>query len=284
MVKKAHLVTGKGGVGKSLFSAALAYTLSLENKPILLAEMNDDSFYRDFLNLSKINYKPSRYKNNLDIAQWAPNDCLKEYALHLLKIESLYKLFVENPVTKSLIEIAPGLKDLALLGKLTSSPRRHGPLMNYEQIVVDAYSTGHFLALLRAPGALHEAVPFGPMGEQTKSIDYFIRDQNFTQIHLVSLPEELPVTETVELYTQLKNEFGLKPLVYLNKTWPLEMTDLQGLHSETKESLAHIITNQEIARTTFKKENIEIKELPYIFNTDVETVIAEVSQLLKGHV
>jgi anion-transporting ArsA/GET3 family ATPase len=178
MVKKAHLVTGKGGVGKSLFSAALAYHLSLKNSPenqqILLAELNEHSFYQDYLNLPDIQYKPVTWKSGLDVAQWAPEECLKEYALHLIKIESLYKLFIENPVTKSLIQVAPGLHELALLGKLTSSPRKHGPPMNYSEVVVDSFATGHFLTLLRAPSALNAAVPFGPMGEQSKSIDTYI--------------------------------------------------------------------------------------------------------------
>ncbi|MGZ3692189.1 MAG: ArsA family ATPase, partial [Pseudobdellovibrio sp.] len=125
MVKKAHLVTGKGGVGKSLFSAVLAYLFSLENQQILLAELTEHSFYRDFLSLPEINYKPTAWIKGVDVAQWAPEECLKEYALHLLKIESLYKLFIDNPVTKSLIQVAPGLQELALLGKLTSSPRHH---------------------------------------------------------------------------------------------------------------------------------------------------------------
>ena len=61
MVKRAHLVTGKGGVGKSLFSAVLAYHLSTGKEPakqqILLAELSEMSFYRDYLHQPEINFK-----------------------------------------------------------------------------------------------------------------------------------------------------------------------------------------------------------------------------------
>jgi anion-transporting ArsA/GET3 family ATPase len=280
-VKKAHFVTGKGGVGKSLVAAALARHLSLQtksesktvNQPILLAELNENSFYKDFLGLPKISYKPTKWKTNLDVCQWSPEDCLKEYALHLLKIESLYKLFMENPVSKSLIQVAPGLHELALLGKITSSPRHHGPAMHYEQLVIDSFATGHFLSLFRAPAAMAEAVQFGPMGEQTRSIDRWIRDPDFTQIHIVTLGEELPITETVELYEQIKKEFKLIPKVYLNKTLGLQKKDLDDLKSELKKDFQFVIDEENKARKILQKNNIKFIELPLVASTDAEKLI-----------
>ena len=127
MVKKAHFVTGKGGVGKSLVAALLARFYSLKSQHVLLAELSEISFYKDYLDLTEIQYKPSAWLPNVDISQWSGPECLKEYALHLLKIKKLYELFFENPVTRSLVQVAPGLQELAILGKVTSSPRRHGP-------------------------------------------------------------------------------------------------------------------------------------------------------------
>ncbi|MEQ1723250.1 MAG: ArsA-related P-loop ATPase [Pseudobdellovibrio sp.] len=264
MVKKAHLITGKGGVGKSLFSAVLAHYFSTQSQSILLTELSEHSFYKDYLDLTEITYKPQPLKLNLDICQWSPEDCLKEYCIHLLKIESLYKLFFENPVSKSLIQIAPGLHELALLGKLTSSPRHHGPEMKHEQIVVDSYATGHFLSLLRAPAALAEAVPFGPMGEQAKSIDACIRNPDFTEIHIVTIAEELPITEAIELYKKLESEFNITPHICLNKISNLKKSDIEDLPASAKESFNETIEKEDWSRSELKKLNAPWVELPMI--------------------
>lgn len=286
MVKKAHLVTGKGGVGKSLFAAVLARHLSLkkspENQQILLAELNERSFYQDYLNLPEIHYKPTPWKPNLDVAQWAPEECLKEYALHLLKIESLYKLFIENPVTKSLIQVAPGLHELALLGKLTSSPRRHGPPMDYDQVVVDSFSTGHFLTLLRAPSALNTAIPFGPMGEQSKSIDTYIRNNEFTHVHLVCLAEELPITESIELYNQLKAEFGITSHFYLNKISGLSSQDLSELDGEVRTSLQRVLDSEKWAREKLNAAGIPFLELSLVPSQNADILIETLADELAG--
>lgn len=280
MVKKAHFVTGKGGVGKSLVAASLARALSRKNKPILLAELNETSFYKDFLGLTKISYKPADWKPGLQIAQWSPEDCLKEYALHLLKIEGLYKLFMENPVSKSLIQIAPGLHELALLGKVTSSPRKHGPPMECHQLVIDSFATGHFLSLFRAPSAMAEAIQFGPMGEQSRNIDHWIRNPEFTEIHLIALSEELIITETIELYEQLRQEFKLTPKVYLNKIFKLSKSDLESIPTDLKDDLQKKISDEELARKTLKKNNITFQELPLITSIDPEVLTKSLAEVL----
>lgn len=279
MVKKAHLITGKGGVGKSLFSAVLAHYISTQNQSVLLTELSEHSFYKDYLGLSEISYKPQLFKPNLDICQWSPEDCLKEYCIHLLKIESLYKLFFENPVSKSLIQIAPGLHELALLGKLTSSPRHHGPEMNHDQIVVDSYATGHFLSLLRAPGALAEAIPFGPMGEQAKSIDACIRSPDFTEVHIVTIAEELPITEAVELFKQLKSEFNITAHLYLNKISQLTAGDINELPKSARESFKEIIEKEIWSRAELKKLGTTWTELPLITELDTIKLIASLVEV-----
>ena len=81
--QKIHFITGKGGVGKSFFAAALAQALAYKHKtssdsaPILLAEFNDHSFYRDYLQMETIGFTPRKLPN-FDVAQWSGTDCLRE--------------------------------------------------------------------------------------------------------------------------------------------------------------------------------------------------------------
>lgn len=211
-------VTGKGGVGKSTVALALAQKLSKTEK-VLLVELGLRSYFADLLGIP-VKYTPSQYKNNLDIAIWSGSECLKEYARYLLKLESLYQLFFENKISRSLIDIAPALSELAILGKITSGIRKVGPPLNYDVIVVDCYATGHMLALLRAPRGMAEAIQFGPMAEQSKTMLSCIKNPKVSEYIIVTLPEELPTVEADELSHEIEKEVGLKSTMICNRVWP----------------------------------------------------------------
>lgn len=216
------LVTGKGGVGKSTVAAAAAIKLSQQGRKVLLAELGEKSFFQYVFD-QPISYKPQPVGENLWACIWEGEQCLKEYIAHLLKIEKIVDLFFENKVMRALVQAAPALKELAILGKLTSPHRKVGPALDFDDIVLDAYSTGHFKALLQAPRGMGEAIPFGPMGEQCRAIDRVIQDREISQVWVVSLPEELPVIETLEHLSFLKAEMGLQPQAILNRYLPTQL-------------------------------------------------------------
>ncbi len=215
--KQIILVTGKGGVGKSTVAAALALRETQKGRKTLLVELGDDSFYEPFFNLQKLNYEPQQIAPNLFVAIWDAEHCLREYVLHFLKIERLYKIFFDNRVMRTFIRAAPAVSELAILGKVTSNFRHHGPPMPFDLVVVDAYATGHFLALLRAPKGLSEAVRSGPFGEQSAGIMNTLLNPEVTGFVIVALAENLPVVETEELWRALKTEFGIEAEVICNR-------------------------------------------------------------------
>lgn len=272
--RKIHFFTGKGGVGKSTLAAAYAHHLtSTESEKILLTELTERSFYNHFF--SSGNGVVDTKSLNFDLAQWSPNSCLKEYALHLLKIESLYKLFFENPVSKSLIQVAPGLQELAILGKATSSPRRHGPPTKHDEVVIDAFASGHFLNLLRAPKAMSEIISFGPMADQSKSIDKWIRNSDFTHFHIVTNAESYSMTEALELAHKIQSEFKLQPAIYLNKTTGLKAT--QG----RSDILNDLLDKEDDARKQIKAAGYKFIETPLDTSTSNIEIIKNLSRLLS---
>lgn len=283
--RKIHFFTGKGGVGKSTLAAAYAHHLSQRNskreiqspQKILLAELTERSFYSHFF---APNLKDSeRHSLNFDLAQWSPESCLREYALHLLKIESLYKLFFQNPVSKSLIQVAPGLQELAILGKATSSPRKHGPPTLHDEIVVDSFASGHFLSLMRAPKAMSEIISFGPMSDQSRSIDKWIRNPDFTEIHIVTTAEDYAVTETIELATSIRSEFKIIPKIYLNKTSGLSKTS----ENKSKASiLTDLVERENLARQELHSANFKFLEILLDTSENNFEMIDGISQLFVG--
>lgn len=276
MAQKIYFVTGKGGVGKSLYALSLATRLSQKaNVRGLLVELGEQSFYRAFLQLPQVEFQPVPLEANLDIARWAGADCLREYAKYFLKVESLVNLFFENRVMKTFVDVAPALAEIAILGKLTSGIRKHGPPLDYDFIVVDAFSTGHFKSLLEAPQGLAEVIQMGPMGEQSKGIVEVLSNPKFTQFHLVTLPEALPAKEASELGEYLQKKWNADLEIILNKALPDDWnsSDFSG---EFARSFEFKLENQKEALELLRA--FEIRRLPFIPDLKPETLVQRMSQ------
>lgn len=276
MNQEIHFVTGKGGVGKSMVAAGLALKLSQQGKKTLLVEMGDQSFFQDFFNLEKVTYKPTILRKNLDLALWSGQEALREYALHLIKVERLYKIFFENAVMKAFINVAPALPELAIMGKITSGPRKHGPPLSYDALVVDSFATGHFMALMRSAPGMLKAVSFGPMGEQSRGIERVLRDPHICRYHIVTLPEELPLKEAGELQKFLRDEFGVEAGILVNKflQTEIEVEDLQSLKTTSADLKAfadylkfHLERQGEFLKKA-KKLDAQFKKIPLILDSD----------------
>ncbi len=282
-MQKIIFVTGKGGVGKSVYAASLAEKYSLSGKMTLLVELGDESFFKTFFRLPQISYAATKTERSWDVALWSGADCLREYALHLLRSEALYKLFFENKVSRTLIQIAPGLPELAILGKITSGPRQHGPASPHDVIVVDAYATGHFLALMRAPKGMAEAIRIGPMGEQSRSIIRTLEDKSICEYHIVTLAEELPIKETIELHDQLSTEFGIKAKVILNKklNTPLQSEDLSPEKNIFIKYLKATLTREEDAHERLKAKGLSTFDLPFLFENKSYPMISELAKAIE---
>src|SRR5262245_55823807 len=132
------LVTGKGGVGKSACAAAIAWMEARKGRKVLLVELGSQSFYESFFKTRGVGYDPVEICPDVHLALLTPEECLKEYVTHFLKVPRLYSLLFENRVMKALLNAAPALSELALLGKLTSDIREIIKT-DYDVIVCDCY-------------------------------------------------------------------------------------------------------------------------------------------------
>lgn len=258
-------------MGKSLFSHFLAHKKAQSGTKTLLAELGESGH---------LSPKKTQIMQNLSTVRWTAQSCLKEYFSYYLPSQKLVDLFFENKVTKTLVGAAPGLRELALLGKITSGPRKIGPTFEEKMVVVDAFATGHFLALLRAPIGLSRIIPVGPMGTQTQSMIKTISDPHLTSVWVVSRPEELALTEAFELIETLKTEFGLNPRVILSggllveKDFP-QQQDPQGFVTFVKDWHERTVHSIE----TLKSSGLDFYMLPFIFKRDFSEIV---QGLLKG--
>lgn len=289
--KRIVFVSGKGGVGKSLIAAGLALELTKKGRRVLLAEIGETSYYKDFWNLPAVGHDPVRHPLGFDLALWSGETSLREYVLFYLKMERLYHLFFENKVMRSLVNVAPGLSEIAILGKVTSGIRKVGPPMNYDVIVVDSYATGHALALLEAPKGMMEAIKFGPMGHHSREMDQVIRDEKLVGYVVVTLLEELPVTESLEFRASLKRELGVDSLVIANKVLqaPVSAEDLSEVARSTNTSLAEFAKHiegvndrQEKYEKVLRDSGARVVEVPLIFSGEPRELVEKTAEALRA--
>ncbi len=278
-------------MGKSLIAAGLAKNLAAQGRKVLLAELGETSYYKDFWNLSAVGHDPVRHKDGFDLALWSGETSLHEYVLHYLKLERLVNLFFENRVMKALVNVAPGLAEIAIVGKITSGLRKVGPAMNYDVIVVDCYATGHAEALLSAPAGMKEAIGVGPMGHHSREMDAVLRNENLCSYVVVTLLEELPVTETVEFAKSLKSRLGVTCEVVANKVvpHPVEDTELERVGNsdsphlkEFTEYLLGIGKRQRRYLEVLRGVGRSLTIVPLIFATEPDRLIAKTGEALRA--
>lgn len=268
-------LSGKGGVGKSVVAAAMAKSLVAEGKKVLLVELGEQSYFRHLFDIKEVFHQATEVPGWCSVALWSGKSCFREYAKHLLKVDSLYRLIFENPVAASLVDAAPGLSELSILGKVTSGPPRNvGPVLDFDALVVDCYSSGHFLALMKAPFAFAEIISMGPMGEQTRGIIEVLKSSK-TSFFIVTQSEEMMVTESIELYRSLKTVFDCRPQFILNKV--LDRPSGEPPDDLFGEELSRFFDRQTKAEESLRKIS-KTQLAPWIFNQNPLGVADELAR------
>lgn len=202
------VVTGKGGVGKSAVTAALARAAAAAGRRVLAVEVGTGRL--GALLGAELNSEPRTLAPRLAAATIEPEAALADFVLGVLRLRVLARRLLESTSFQVLAAAAPGLPEFLVLHRLATwvEARRLGRFV-YDLVVVDAPATGHSLPLLAAPHALGALAHVGPVAERLRSIGRRLSDPTATLVCLVTTPEELAVRETVDLYRELKGRLGL---------------------------------------------------------------------------
>jgi Mrp family chromosome partitioning ATPase len=203
------VVTGKGGVGKSTVSAALAMLAARRGKRVLVVEVDARERVAPMLGGRPSGPLVRPVLPGISTVNVDPRHALEEYALMVVKVRAIYQAVFENRVVRFFLRAVPSLAETLMLGKILHEARseeRGRP--RWDLVVVDAPATGHAVQLLGVPRALLDTVPGGPLRRDAEWMQALLSDPSRTSVVLVSLPEEMPVTETAELDAQLGE--GLK--------------------------------------------------------------------------
>ncbi|HSP18046.1 MAG TPA: ArsA-related P-loop ATPase, partial [Myxococcaceae bacterium] len=205
------LVTGKGGVGKSTVAAALALRLASAGLRTLLCEVNADGRLGRMLGHPEVGPDVAQVEPNLSMVDLQPEASMREYVLSKIRLERVYRAVFENRMVKYFLRFVPALAETVMLGKVMWHLRQWPDAPGgFDRIVLDLPATGHALALLGVPHSLTSTLPSGPMSTEAAWMYDLLTDPVMTSAILVSLPEDLPVNETLELADALRTRLEVR--------------------------------------------------------------------------
>lgn len=284
------LVVGKGGVGRSTVAAAIAGQLAERGKKVLLFETNANDRFGNYFDKPAVGSEVAQLAPNLWGVNATPASALAEYGLMILKFQSIYEMVFENRVTKAFLRAIPGLDDYALLGKAwfhTTDEKRGKPV--YDTIVFDMPASGHSYSMLRVPWVIVDTVPEGPLTRDARTVKQLLSDPKRTAAVLVTLAEEMPVNEALELEQKL-TALGITPQqLVVNQVFPDHVPDgtpitrvVDTLAAEAQlpsplaEVTAHAVLsrerrllNEQYLAELARRAKTPIAELPMVFANEL---------------
>ncbi|MDO5629222.1 MAG: ArsA-related P-loop ATPase [Mobilicoccus sp.] len=208
-----HVVTGKGGTGKTTVAAALALTLASLGRKVLLAEVEGRQGISQAFDVAPL---PDEEKLVLRVSSggevWGLSVDAKAALLEYLEI--FYRLGRAGSALERMgaidfaTTIAPGVRDVLLIGKVYEAARRRrdgkdsGPWV-YDAVVLDAPPTGRVANFLNVNDEVAELAKVGPIRNQADSITRLLRS-GAAVVHLTTLLEDMPVQETLDAVGDLE--------------------------------------------------------------------------------
>jgi len=211
-----HIVTGKGGTGKTTVAAALALALAGEGRRVLLAEVEGRQGISQTFDVPPLASVETRIAHaarggevyGLSVDAKA---ALLEYLHIFYKLGRAGSLLEKFGAIDFATTIAPGVRDVLLIGKVYEAVRRRRDHRSkglaappaYDAVVLDAPPTGRVVRFLNVNHEVADLARVGPIRSQADSITAMLKSPR-TAVHLVTLLEEMPVQETVDTITDLR--------------------------------------------------------------------------------
>jgi arsenite-transporting ATPase len=208
--RRVQLVTGKGGVGRSTWASTLARVSAGRGSRTLIAEITEPgqaySPLARLWGLDEFGFEPGVLEPGLMGVALSPRRGQEMFLSRVIHVEALARAALASEAIRKLLDVAPSFREMGvyyhLLMLLKAVHPAGGPL--FERIIIDLPATGHTLALTGLPEILGRVITRGPIRDALLEGQQVLNSPELTAAWVVSLPEPLPVTESLELIEGLK--------------------------------------------------------------------------------
>jgi anion-transporting ArsA/GET3 family ATPase len=221
-----HVVTGKGGTGKTTVAAALALALATGGRRVLLIEVEGRQGIAQLFDTQPLPYQETRIAaapggGEVHALHVDAEAALLEYFAMFYNLGFAGRTLRRMGAIEFATTLAPGLRDVLLTGKVketvgrTDANGRH----RYDAVVLDAPPTGRIVKFLDVTRAMADLAKVGPIKGQSEGVVRLLHSQD-TAVHLVTLLEEMPVRETIEAVGELDGAELRPGAVIVNRVRP----------------------------------------------------------------
>jgi anion-transporting ArsA/GET3 family ATPase len=204
-----HIVTGKGGAGKTTVAAALAFALARARRRVLLVEVEGRQAIAQLFDLPALPYEERRLATlpgggSLWGLAVDAEQAMIEYLDMFYGLKRSARGLKRMGAVDFVTTLAPGLRDVLLTGKVKEAVSRTEPdgHLAYDAVVLDAPPTGRIARFLDATREVAGLTKFGPINRQSEGVIALLHSRK-TRVHLVTLLEEMPVQETLDAADEL---------------------------------------------------------------------------------
>jgi anion-transporting ArsA/GET3 family ATPase len=198
------IVAGKGGVGKTTVTAALAVAATRAGLRVLVVEVEGKSGLAATFGEPPLTYEETELRSGLRARTLTPDDALVEY-LQEHGLRRIGRRLSSSGALEVVSTAVPGMKDILVLGKVKQLERAGVA----DLIVLDAPAAGHAVQFLLSARGLLDAVKVGPVHKQAADVVEMLTDPSRCRVLLVTLPEETPVNELVDTAYAIEDRAGV---------------------------------------------------------------------------
>jgi anion-transporting ArsA/GET3 family ATPase len=207
---KLHVVSGKGGTGKTTVAASLALALAAGGRQVLLAEVEARQGIAQLFDTPPLPYEERRVavaRGGGEVYALAidPEQALLEYLEQFFNLRRAGSMLRKIGAIDFATTLAPGVRDVLLTGKVmeAATRERRGGGRLYDAVVLDAPPTGRIARFLNVNTEVASLTKMGPIRNQADSVMALLQSPK-TAVHLVTVLEEMPVQETVDGVKELR--------------------------------------------------------------------------------